>query len=242
MHEHREAAKNTLAHMQVAHAQRALVTRSLAVQSSQPSDGATKKETKPRRFIYNCKKTGEEDKKITGAAIEMKEGDTAKASHDIQSSELYNNFGFILKFYLEVFGRNSIDDKGCDLIGFVNFRSDTAPKDPFLNAQWTYGEIEVDGTVVTTVGAIQTGETVLLLPDENPSNQQVGWTSALDIMGHECTHGVINMTPARLDPAGLNSGPLNESLADVFSTMIKQLWWSNRLAGFILVICGILWV
>lgn len=42
----------------------------------------------------------------------------------------------------------------------------------------------------------------------------------LDIVGHEFTHGVIHST-ARLDYKG-QSGALNESIADVFGSLVKQ--------------------
>lgn len=47
-----------------------------------------------------------------------------------------------------------------------------------------------------------------------------GFTDELDVMAHEYTHGVVQYTsPLNYT---FQSGSLNESLADVFATMVKQ--------------------
>lgn len=49
-----------------------------------------------------------------------------------------------------------------------------------------------------------------------------GFTKNIDVIGHELTHGIIQHT-AELEYS-FQSGALNESLADVFGTMIKQYY------------------
>lgn len=49
-----------------------------------------------------------------------------------------------------------------------------------------------------------------------------GFTKNIDVIGHELTHGVIQHT-ADLEYE-FQSGALNESLADVFGSMIKQYY------------------
>lgn len=46
------------------------------------------------------------------------------------------------------------------------------------------------------------------------------FTKNIDVIGHELTHGVVQFT-ANLEYE-IQSGALNESMADVFGTMIKQ--------------------
>jgi Zn-dependent metalloprotease len=54
-----------------------------------------------------------------------------------------------------------------------------------------------------------------------------GFTKALDVVAHELTHGVTQFTT----PGGLNyvdqSGALNESISDVFGSIVKQ-WSLNQ--------------
>ena len=47
-----------------------------------------------------------------------------------------------------------------------------------------------------------------------------GFTSAIDVIGHELTHGITQHT-AGLDYQG-QSGALNESFSDVFGSLVKQ--------------------
>ena len=51
------------------------------------------------------------------------------------------------------------------------------------------------------------------------------FTISLDVIGHELTHGVTQFT-AGLEYSG-QSGALNESMSDVFGSMVKQ-WALNQ--------------
>ncbi|MET7297997.1 M4 family metallopeptidase [Embleya sp. NPDC005575] len=101
--------------------------------------------------------------------------------------------GATFDFYLKAYGRHSIDDCGLSLNATVHFG------DGYGNAFWN-GEQMVLGDGM--------GEVFL------------GFTHDLDVVAHELTHGVTQYT-ADLDYHG-QSGALNESVSDVFASLIKQ--------------------
>jgi len=112
---------------------------------------------------------------------------------DPATNEAYDGLGATWDLYWDVYGRNSIDDAGMDLVGSVHFRQ------RYDNAQWDGTQMvfgDGDGTVFNR------------------------FTVAVDIMGHELTHGVTQNT-ANLLYAD-QSGALNESVSDVFGSLVKQ--------------------
>lgn len=115
------------------------------------------------------------------------------ASSDAAVNQAYDGLGDTWSLYWEVFKRNSLDDKGLALLATVHYDKN------FDNAYWD-GEQMVFGD----------GDGVYFQ----------GFTSCIDVIGHELTHGVTQFT------AGLTyvaqSGALNESLSDVFGSMVKQ--------------------
>lgn len=114
-------------------------------------------------------------------------------SSDRAVNEAYDGLGDTYDFFWETFNRNSIDDEGLPLVGIVHFGQD------YSNAFWD-GQRMVFGD----------GDMELF-------NR---FTSSLDVIAHELTHGVVQ------DEAQLmysfQSGALNESLADVFGSLVKQ--------------------
>jgi Zn-dependent metalloprotease len=115
------------------------------------------------------------------------------ASTDVAVNEAYEGLGDTWKLYETVYGRNSIDDAGMSLSGTVHFSQQ------YDNAYWD-GEQMVFGD----------GDGVLF-------NR---FTISVDVIGHELTHGV---TGATADLAYKNqSGALNESISDVFGSLVKQ--------------------
>jgi Zn-dependent metalloprotease len=107
----------------------------------------------------------------------------------------------VWSFYKKIFNRNSIDNQGLSIIQTIRYRE--LPNEDYYNAFWD-GEQMFYGT-------------------GNPKYTG-SFTSDLDIIGHELTHGVIDFE-ARL-AYEKQSGALNESLADVFGIMVKQ--WANK--------------
>ncbi|MDP8923913.1 MAG: M4 family metallopeptidase [Chloroflexota bacterium] len=112
-------------------------------------------------------------------------------SQDTAVNEAYDGLGLTFEFYRDVYERNSIDDEGLPLDAVVHFGQ------RYDNAFW-------DGRQ-------------MVFGDGDIFNR---FTAALDVIGHELTHGVVE------DEAQLvyfyQSGALNESLADVFGSLIKQ--------------------
>ncbi|MDP9397768.1 MAG: M4 family metallopeptidase [Actinomycetota bacterium] len=107
--------------------------------------------------------------------------------------EAYDGLGATWTFYAEVYDRNSIDDEGLPLLATVHYGED------YDNAFW-------DGSrMVFGDGDGQLFER---------------FTRSLDVIGHELTHGVVE------DEASLiyleQSGALNESICDVFGSLVKQ--------------------
>ncbi|MCC4604734.1 M4 family metallopeptidase [Xanthomonas campestris] len=117
----------------------------------------------------------------------------AAATDDVAVTEAYDYLGATHDFYQTVYGRHSIDDAGMPLIATVHYERD------YDNAFWN-GEQMVFGD-----------------GDGEVFNR---FTTALDVIGHELTHGVIERT-ANLIYQG-QSGALNESVSDVFGILIKQ--------------------
>jgi Zn-dependent metalloprotease len=117
----------------------------------------------------------------------------APAVADVAVDEVYDGFGWTWLLYWEVFGRNSFDNGGSALIGSVHYQKNLD------NAAW-------DGT-----------EMYFGDGDGDYFNR---FTLAVDVMGHELTHGVTS-TESNLAYSD-QSGALNESLSDVFGSMVKQ--------------------
>ncbi|MGZ4961152.1 MAG: M4 family metallopeptidase [Limisphaerales bacterium] len=122
------------------------------------------------------------------------------ATGDIAVNQAYDGTGKTYDFYQSVLGRNSVDNRGMRLDSFVHYGRN------FNNAFWDGGEMVFgDGD----------GKTFR------------GFTGALDVIAHELTHGVTQFsTPAGLDYVD-QSGALNESISDVFGSVVKQ-WALNQ--------------
>jgi Zn-dependent metalloprotease len=140
-----------------------------------------------KRTIYTANNTN----RLPGNVI-RREGDPPVAG-DLAANEAYDGSGDTYDFYLEVFGRNSIDGKGMRLDSTVHYG------DQYDNAFWNSRQMvygDGDGELFRR------------------------FTIALDVIGHELTHGVIERE-ARLAYLG-QSGALNEHMADAFGIMVKQ--------------------
>ncbi|MDX3077378.1 M4 family metallopeptidase [Streptomyces sp. MI02-7b] len=112
---------------------------------------------------------------------------------DATVNRAYDGLGATFELYLTAYGRHSIDDAGLPLDATVHYGRD------YNNAFWN-GEQMVFGD----------GDGELFLD----------FTLPVDVIGHELTHGVTQYT-ANLDYFG-QSGALNESVSDVFGSLIKQ--------------------
>lgn len=132
---------------------------------------------------------------------ELPDGDLGKLirkegqapSGDKTVDQAHDNAGYVYDFYKQVLGRDSLDGKGMKIKSTVHFGSN------YNNAYW-------NGTSMTY---------------GDGDGQRFGpLTGALDVVGHEMTHGVTERT------AGLEyefqPGALNESWSDVFGELIEQ--------------------
>jgi len=112
---------------------------------------------------------------------------------DTVVNEAYDGLGATFDFFAEIFDRNSIDDAGMRLDATVHFGQE------YNNAFWNSVQMvfgDGDGQIFNR------------------------FTIALDVIGHELSHGVTE------DESQLQyfnqSGALNESMSDVFGSLIKQ--------------------
>ncbi|GER88197.1 metalloprotease [Dictyobacter vulcani] len=120
-------------------------------------------------------------------------GEGQVPTQDIAVNEAYDAMGWTHAFYLQVFGRNSIDDAGMRLDASVHYGT------LYNNAFWN-GECMIFGD-----------------GDGQLFNR---FTCAVDVVGHEMTHGVTE-DECKLAYVG-QSGALNESISDVFGSLVKQ--------------------
>jgi Zn-dependent metalloprotease len=120
-----------------------------------------------------------------------------KATGDKAVDEAFDGFGATYDFYWQIFDRNSINDEGLPLNGTVHFGQD------YDNAFWD-------------------GQRMVFGDGDGEIFQR--FTISIDVIGHELTHGVTE------DEAQLmyqfQSGALNESVSDVFGSLVKQ--WSKK--------------
>jgi Zn-dependent metalloprotease len=119
------------------------------------------------------------------------EGDPEAA--DTSVNQAYDGAGATYDLYRTAFSRDSIDGQGMELVSSVHFDQG------FNNAFW-------DGSQ--------------MVYGDGDGRLFIGFTSAIDVIGHELTHGVTQHT-AELAYEG-QSGALNESFSDVFGSLVKQ--------------------
>ncbi|WP_433231124.1 M4 family metallopeptidase [Actinomadura formosensis] len=117
----------------------------------------------------------------------------APACGDETADRAYDWLGATFDFFEAAYRRNSIDGAGLRMVSTVHYG------DRYDNAFWN-GEQMVYGD----------GDGVLF----------TAFTGPLDVTGHELTHGVTQHT-ANLEYYG-QAGALNESMSDVFGSLIKQ--------------------
>ncbi|WP_054811904.1 M4 family metallopeptidase [Nocardia arizonensis] len=135
------------------------------------------------------------------SSAELARTETSDESRDDSVNRAFEGLGSTRKFYADVFDRDSIDGFGMRLDGYVHFGT------AFNNAFWDGRQMvfgDGDGVVFGDL------------------------TGSLDVIAHELTHGVTETT------AGLvyhrQPGALNESMSDVFGSLVKQ-FTKNEKAG-----------
>lgn len=116
-----------------------------------------------------------------------------EATRDASVNRAYAGLGATFELLLTAFGRSSIDGRGLPLIGSVHY-------DEKYNNAFFDGEQMVFGD----------GDGEIFLD----------FTVAIDVIAHELAHGLTQHT-ANLAYQG-QSGALNESVSDVFGSLVKQ--------------------
>jgi Zn-dependent metalloprotease len=107
--------------------------------------------------------------------------------------EAYNFMGQTFDFYWNIFNRNSVDDAGLPLNGTVHYEKD------YDNAFW-------DGQ--------------RMIYGDGDGQQFERFTKSVDVIGHELTHGVTQNEANLI--YWFQPGALNESISDVFGSLVKQ--------------------
>ncbi len=115
------------------------------------------------------------------------------ALQDPEVDESYGFMGQTFDFFWNAFGRNSLDDAGAPLNGSVHYSVS------YDNALWN-GKQMIYG--------------------DGDDKQFVRFTKSADVIGHELTHGVTQHESGLIYYG--EPGALNESLSDVFGSMVKQ--------------------
>jgi len=118
-------------------------------------------------------------------------------SSDSSVNRAFDGLGQTYGFYKDVLKRNSIDGRGMRLDGYVHFSRS------YNNAFW-------DGR--------------RMIFGDGDGQIFADFTGSLDVIAHELTHGVTQFT-ANLEYHN-QSGALNESISDVFGSLVKQ--WTRK--------------
>ncbi len=139
-----------------------------------------------RRTIYDA-----QNRRILPGRLVRSEGDPRSA--DVMVNEAYDGSGKTYDFFLKIYGRNSIDDRGFRLNSTVHFGR------RYMNAFWdgqqmVYGD--GDGQIFER------------------------FTKSLDIIGHELAHGVTQYEADLVYED--EPGALNEHFSDVFGSLVRQ--------------------
>jgi Zn-dependent metalloprotease len=120
-------------------------------------------------------------------------------SPDVTVNEAYEGSGYTYDLFMDAYQRNSIDANGMRLDSTVHYGK--GYDNAFWNGkQMVYGDGDED------------------LPVEDRLFNR--FTIAIDVIGHELSHGVTQFEAA-LAYYG-QSGALNESMSDVFGSLVKQ--------------------
>jgi Zn-dependent metalloprotease len=140
-----------------------------------------------RRSVFDC----DHGTFLPIAKLTRSEDDEPVADPSV--NQAFDGLGATRDFYRDVLQRNSIDDHGMRLLGYVHRGYH------YNNAFWDGQEMvfgDGDGEIFTD------------------------FTGSLDVIGHELTHGVTEHT-AGLE-YHTQSGALNESMSDVMGSVVKQ--------------------
>ncbi len=186
----RSAALDALAISSAIRGRRSLVGSLVATGAATAAEMAAGPPPPEQEVVYDV--AGGGDANLPGTR-KRATGDPAAA--DPAVNEAYDGADATYHFYEDLFGRASVDGHGLPLVSSVHFGH--AYDNAFWNgSQMVYG----DGSgQILAVGSL---------------------TKALDVIGHELTHGVTQYTAGLVYHA--QPGALNESMSDVFGSLVRQ--------------------
>ncbi len=145
-----------------------------------------------QRYVYSANFGSS----LPGQLIRQEGGQT---SSDVTVDEAYDGAGYTYDLFWNVYQRNSIDNMGMNLISTVHYQK--SYDNAFWNGQqMVYGDGDED------------------MPESDRLFNR--FTAALDVIGHELSHGVTQFE-ANLVYSN-QAGALNESISDVFGSLVKQ--------------------
>jgi bacillolysin len=136
---------------------------------------------------------------LNRSADQLDELDFVKSISNKTGVSAHYNSSLAYDYYLKTFNRNSINGKGGNVLSIINITEDNGAS--MSNAFWN-GEAMFYG---------------------NGGKEFQPLAKALDVAGHEISHGVVQST-ANLEYQD-EAGALNESFADIFGTMIDRDDW-----------------
>jgi Zn-dependent metalloprotease len=189
----RKLSSNTDPHVASAAARSLELGETIRLVRSQFSTGARSPTTPVRSGLRRQVFTCNNTLDLPGDLVRT---ETSAAPTDDAANQAFDNAGISWKFYKEIFNRESVDGNGLALVSSVHYAQS------YDNALWN-GQQMIYG--------------------DGDGTELRGFANAIDVIGHELTHGVTQFT-AQLPYEG-ESGALNESLSDVFGSMVKQ--WSK---------------
>ena len=137
------------------------------------------------------------NKQVSSGPVVRKEGDGPTG--DAAVDEAYDYMGATYDLFWQIYGRDSIDEAGMPLDGVVHYGKD------YANAFW-------DGQ--------------RMIYGDGDGEQFERFTKAIDVIGHELTHGVVQHEAGLIYWA--EAGALNESISDVFGSLVKQRYNNQR--------------
>ncbi|SNQ60462.1 Protease PrtS [Candidatus Methanoperedens nitroreducens] len=138
------------------------------------------------RQVYDCQNQWKQ-------RVNLIRGEDGSPADDDAANDVYDHAGRVRDYFIDVLGRNSIDDASMDIILNVHYGV------KYQNAFWDGDEMtfgDGDGKIFTN------------------------FSKSLDVIAHELAHGVTQWT-ANLAYKG-QSGALNEHFSDVFGSVITQ--------------------
>ncbi|KAF3218402.1 Translation initiation factor 3 subunit b [Orbilia oligospora] len=144
-----------------------------------------------QRLIRDLQFCGINSFKDSDSSPSWSEGDDISDLNAKSVKVCYNNIGIFLDFMAEIFKRDSLDNRGCEVIASVNYEFN------YPNAFYS----SALGQVVFGTGFPMTG---WMESDTKPVDDIIGiigdFVTGIDIVAHELMHAVIQCTVSRTKP------------------------------------------